>query len=149
MKSRIDSTTCEQCGLCIAVCPAAIPQRVSGQAEHDIVQLHTDRLYACVTCGHCMAICPTQSVHIDGLSYEEHLYESRGHHSNFLECVRTRRDPVAPVEAGHAATTISIVADIATRVGRELTWDWNTETFINDDQANQMLQRPMRSPWSL
>ncbi len=80
---------------------------------------------------------------------DEHLYESKGHHQNFLECVKSRGETAAPVEAGHAATSISIVADIATRLGRELTWDWKTETFINDDQANQMLRRPMRSPWCL
>ena len=80
---------------------------------------------------------------------DEHLYTSNNHHRNFFECMRTRRDPVAHVEAGHTATTLTLVADIATRLGRELTWDWKTERFVNDDQANQMLQRPMRSPWCL
>jgi hypothetical protein len=80
---------------------------------------------------------------------EERLYESRDHHGNFLECMRTRRDPVAPVEAGHAATTLTIVCDIATRLGRKLTWDWKAERFIDDDTANRMLGRSMRSPWSL
>jgi predicted dehydrogenase len=80
---------------------------------------------------------------------EEHLYESNDHHGNFLECIRTRRDPVAPVEAGHAATTLTIVADIATRVGRKVTWDWKAERFVNDEGANRMLRRAMRSPWSL
>jgi hypothetical protein len=50
---------------------------------------------------------------------EEHLYVSRSHHGNFLECIRTRRDPVAPVEAGHAATTLTIIGDLATRAGRK------------------------------
>jgi len=80
---------------------------------------------------------------------EQHLYESNNHHANFLECVRSRRDPAAPVEAGHAATTATIVADIATRLGRKLTWDWKSERFDHDDQANRMLSRPMRSPWRL
>ena len=80
---------------------------------------------------------------------EEHLYESNNHHGNFLECVRTRRDPVADVDAGHRATTISLIADIATRLGRTLKWDWKAERFINDDTANRMLRRSMRPPWSL
>ncbi|MHC4638213.1 MAG: Gfo/Idh/MocA family protein [Planctomycetota bacterium] len=81
---------------------------------------------------------------------EEHLYESGNHHANFLECVRNRRDPAAPVEAGHAATTGTLVADIATRLaGRKIVWDWRQERFINDDQANRMLKRAMRSPWRL
>ena len=80
---------------------------------------------------------------------EEHLYESRGHHGNFLECIRSRRDPVSSVEAGHAATTITLVGDIATRLGRKVTWDWKAERFVNDEPANRMLSRSMRTPWSM
>jgi hypothetical protein len=80
---------------------------------------------------------------------DERLYESRDHHENFLECIRTRRDPVSPVETGHAATTLTIVSDIATRLGRKLTWDWKAEKFIGDEAANRYLSRPMRAPWSL
>jgi predicted dehydrogenase len=80
---------------------------------------------------------------------DKHLYESNNHHGNFLECIRTRRDPVSPVEAGHAATTLTIVCDIATRLGRKVTWDWQAERFVNDPAANRMLSRPMRSPWCL
>lgn len=80
---------------------------------------------------------------------EIHLYESSNHHENFLECVRTRQETAAPVEAGHKATTITIIADIATRLRRRLTWDWKTESFLNDAEANNMLSRPMRSPWHM
>lgn len=66
---------------------------------------------------------------------------------NFIECIKSRRDPAAPVEACHAATTATLVADIATRTGRKLTWDWQKERFINDDVANRMLSRTLRSPW--
>jgi hypothetical protein len=44
---------------------------------------------------------------------------------------------------------LTIVADIATRTGRRLTWDWTTEQFPDDEPANAMLRRPMRSPWVL
>jgi len=80
---------------------------------------------------------------------DDRLYESNDHHGNWIECMRTRRDPVAPVEAGHAATTLTIVSDIATRLGRKLTWNWPTETFENDPAADRMLSRSMRSPWRL
>jgi len=80
---------------------------------------------------------------------EEHLYESNDHLSNFVECVRSRREPAARVEAGHAATVLGIAADIASRVGRKLRWDWGSESFVNDEQANRMLNRTMRSPWRL
>ena len=78
---------------------------------------------------------------------EEHLYLSNNHMENFLQCIRTRRDPVASVEVCHAATTISLVADIATRAGRKLVWDWSKERFANDEVANRMLSRTLRTPW--
>jgi len=80
---------------------------------------------------------------------DERLYVSRGHHENWIRCMRTRRDPAAPVEAGHAATTLTIVSDIATRLGRSLTWDWEKERFVNDPVADRMLSRSMRPPWGM
>lgn len=80
---------------------------------------------------------------------EEHLYESNDHHANFLDCVRSRRDPAAAVEVGHTATTLTVIADIATRLGRKLTWDWQSQHFVDDERANRMLKRSMRSPWRL
>lgn len=80
---------------------------------------------------------------------EEHLYKSHNHGLNFFECTKSRQDPVAPVEAGHRATTLSLIGDIATRLKRKLVFDWNTERFVNDEQANRMLGRPYRAPWRL
>ena len=50
---------------------------------------------------------------------------------------------------GLAATTLGNVADIMVRLGRKVQWDWATQRFVNDDDANHMLSRPMRSPWTL
>ena len=74
------------------------------------------------------------------------LYESDNHHANFLDSVRQRRDPVAPVEAGHVASYLGLIAEAAGRLGRELRWDPIAEGF-GDDDANRQLTRPMRSPW--
>jgi len=80
---------------------------------------------------------------------DKRLYVSRHHQGNFLECIRTRRDPAAAVETGHLATTATLTADIATRLRKKLTFDWDTERFVKDDAANLMLTRSMRSPWRL
>jgi len=80
---------------------------------------------------------------------ETHLVTSAHHQANFLQCVRTGRDPVSPVESGHVASTLGLVAEIATRLKRKLTWDPKAEKFGNDDVANRRLARPMRSPWTL
>ncbi len=78
---------------------------------------------------------------------DEHLYVSREHQSNFLDCIRSRREPAAPARVCHAATTATLVADIATRLGRKVTWDWKTERFVADPAADRLLNRTMRSPW--
>jgi hypothetical protein len=80
---------------------------------------------------------------------ESRLYESTNHHGDFLKCVRTRGDPVSPVEAGHKASYLGLVPEIATRLKRKLRWDPATERFIGDNEASRMLARPMRSPWHL
>ena len=92
---------------------------------------------------------PDSLVNVPFKSGDLRLYESRNHHSDFLECVRTRRDPVCTIEAGHHANVICNLSDIATRLGRKLHWDPDNERFTNDDQANKMLTRAMRSPWQI
>jgi len=80
---------------------------------------------------------------------ETHLYESKNHMGNFLEGVKSRRDPVAPVEAGHAATTLCNIADVAIRLNREVTWDPAAGSFVDDSEANRMRSRATRSPWMM
>lgn len=78
------------------------------------------------------------------------LYHSDDHVGNFLDSVRTRREPVAPVEVGHRSATICHLGVIAVRLGKKkiLQWDPSRERFINDDDANAMLSRPARDPWA-
>lgn len=71
------------------------------------------------------------------------------HLKNFLDCVRSRQDPVATVEIGHRTNTVCCLSDIATRLKRKLRWDPEKEQFAGDDEANQMLSRHIRAPWSL
>lgn len=78
---------------------------------------------------------------------DRRLPVSNHHVRDFLEAMRTRRDPVSPVESGHAATTLTLVADIATRLGRRLRWDWGAERFVGDAAGNALLSRANRSPW--
>jgi predicted dehydrogenase len=71
------------------------------------------------------------------------------HYNNFIQCVRSRQDPIAPVEAGYQASYLGMIAEISIRLGRGLRWDPNSETFPDDDEANRLLSAPMRSPWHL
>ncbi len=80
---------------------------------------------------------------------ETSLGASTSHHADFLDCIRSRRDPIAPVEAGHKASYLGLVPEVACRLRRKLKWDPAKEQFADDREANQMLTRPMRSPWHL
>jgi predicted dehydrogenase len=77
------------------------------------------------------------------------LVESDNHYVNFLECVGSRRAPVAPVDSGHRASVIGNVADIALRLNRKVRWDPARDQFLGDDQANRLLSRAMRQPWTM
>jgi predicted dehydrogenase len=80
---------------------------------------------------------------------EVHLYESTDHHGNWLECVRSRRQPIAPVEVAHRSCTACLLHHIAMKLKRRLRWDPDKERFVGDDQANAMLSRPQRAPYRL
>jgi len=83
--------------------------------------------------------------------YVPHAYRdaSPAHVRDFLDCVRSRKDPAAPVEIGHRTNVICNLSDIATRLKRKLQWDPQIEQFVDDGDANQMLSRKMRAPWRI
>jgi len=78
---------------------------------------------------------------------EERLYESKNHVQNLLDCVRTRKETICPIDQAVRSDTLCHLADIAMRLARPLEWDPVNERFPNDPQANRMLTRAMRSPW--
>lgn len=76
---------------------------------------------------------------------DKHLYTCvQGEHRNFLDCVRTRRQPYFPAEVGQRCFTILHLGNIAMRRGGRLAWDPRTERFPDDPVANRMLSRSMR-----
>ena len=80
---------------------------------------------------------------------EVHLYESEEQHKNWLDCIRTRRQPIAPAEVGHRTCSACLVGHIAMKIPRKLYWDPDQERFKGDDAANALLSRPMRAPWKI
>src|SRR5579871_603368 len=80
---------------------------------------------------------------------EVRLYRSDDHHRNFIDCVYSRQEPIAPIEQAHRSISIAHLGNISLRVGRDLRWDPKTEQILGDDAANRMLSRPMRKPWSI
>ena len=71
------------------------------------------------------------------------------HVRNFLDSIKSRQDPIAPVEVGHRSATVCHLGNIAMLLKRKLRWDPVREQFVGDEEANRMLTRPMRAPWHL
>ncbi len=80
---------------------------------------------------------------------EKRLPVSNDHRRNFLDCVKSRKKTICPVETAVRSDTICHLDHIAMMLNRKLRWDPAKEEFINDQTANRMLTRPMRSPWHL
>ncbi len=80
---------------------------------------------------------------------EIHLYDSRDHHGNFIDCVKSRRVTAAPAETAHRSITPSHLGNIAMQLGRKLRWDPAAERFLDDDAANRMLSRAYRGTWKV
>jgi predicted dehydrogenase len=71
----------------------------------------------------------------------------RRHMQDFLEAIRTRGRPVADIEEGHISTASCILANLALRLNRTLTWDAAKQRVVGDDEANRLLRRPYRKGW--
>jgi predicted dehydrogenase len=76
-------------------------------------------------------------------------YPQADHVRNFLDCVKSRRTPIAPAEGAHRANSTCQVANICWLLRRKLQWDPTKERFVNDPQADRLLNRVYRQPWRL
>jgi predicted dehydrogenase len=78
------------------------------------------------------------------------LYKSDHHAKDFVDCMRSRKQPICDAEIGHRSVTTCHLANISLRLGgRKLDWDPVKEEFVNDDEANGYLARPARKPWAV
>jgi len=78
---------------------------------------------------------------------EIHLYKIDNQHGNWLDCIKTRKAPISPVEIGHRACSICLITHISMKLGRKLDWNPETEMFVKDEEANKMLSRSQRFPY--
>jgi len=78
---------------------------------------------------------------------EIHLEKIDDQHGNWLDCIKSRKQPISPIEKGHKACAVCLISDIAMQFDRKLEWNNDTEMFVNDDEANAMLHRTQRKPY--
>jgi predicted dehydrogenase len=69
------------------------------------------------------------------------------HARNFLDCVKSRKQPLSDLDSSHRVSTLCHLANISLRLRRQVRWDEKKETIQGDDEAAQMLERPYRAPW--
>jgi len=80
---------------------------------------------------------------------EDRLHRSTDHHQNVLDCVRSRREPVAPIEHAHRTITIAHLGNIAMQCRQPVRWNPDTEQIVDGPAASRLLDRAMREPWRL
>lgn len=77
------------------------------------------------------------------------LYESRQHHQNWLDCIKSRKLPICDVAIGHRSATVCHLGNISIRTGKKLKWDPAREEIVGDAEAAKWVDRPYRAPWRL
>jgi len=77
------------------------------------------------------------------------LATSNNHMGNFLQCLRSGKDPVAPVEVGHRSNTVSLLHYISMKTGRTIHWDPATEKIIGDPGADKLVECDCRPGFPL
>jgi predicted dehydrogenase len=80
---------------------------------------------------------------------EKKVYFSDNHYLDFLEAIKTRKNPICDVEIGHRTATVCNIGNIAYELKRPLQWDPEKEKFRKDSEANAKLSRPLRKEWKI
>ena len=80
---------------------------------------------------------------------DKRLLKSEQHQRNFVDCVKSRKQPVSPLEAAIRSDTISHLSNIMIRTGRPIQWDPLREVIVGDEEASKLLDRPMRTAWEI
>ena len=77
------------------------------------------------------------------------LYNSPDHYYDWLNCIKTGKQPVCDAETGHRTSSVCCLANIAYWLRKPLNWDPVKEKFTNSDEGNQLVRAHIRAPWKL
>jgi predicted dehydrogenase len=80
---------------------------------------------------------------------EKQVYRSDDHYADFLNSMKTRKQPLSNVVMGHRSTSLCMIINLCYEFNRKLTWDPEKEEFVNDFVANQRRANITRAPYSL
>ena len=94
-----------------------------------------------------LATSPLDSAELDSAELIP-LYRSADHTTDFLDCMRSRELPICDVEIGHRSATVCHLGNLTARLGRPVKWDPTSESCPGDAEAQLMIDRPYRAPWT-
>jgi predicted dehydrogenase len=77
------------------------------------------------------------------------LYKSDNHWQNFIDCVRSGKQAIAPVDVAYRAISVALLGEIAMTTGETIKWYPDKEEIIGNPRASRLLGRPYRQPWEL
>lgn len=80
---------------------------------------------------------------------EIRLYHSDDHYADFLQAMKTRKQPLSTVEMGHRSVSLCHIVNMCYELNRKLVWNPEKEEFFMDDAANKLRSNPIRSPYSI
>jgi len=84
---------------------------------------------------------------IERKASDKKAYLSSSQHGNFVDCMKSRKTTVNPIESAIRSDTISHMCDIAARTGCKISYDPLKEVIVGDAKSSQMMDRPMRKPY--
>ena len=71
------------------------------------------------------------------------------HVKNFLECMKSRQKPNCDIEIGAHIARIASLGNIAYRLGRQVNWDGDKQSFKNDPEADKLILANYQNSWTL
>lgn len=91
---------------------------------------------------------PAEIIEADVTALPTQLYHSTNHVRNFLDCMASRERPICDVEIGHRSATVCHLGNIVARLGRSIRWNPQEERIVEDNDAQEMVDRDYRRPWT-
>ena len=68
--------------------------------------------------------------------------------ADFLDAIPAGRRPISDIESVHRSTTVSLLGMLSYKLGRSVEWDAEKEQVVGDADANKLLRREYRKPWT-
>ena len=90
-----------------------------------------------------------QVLRLQGLMFLLAYESGTGHLDNFVNAVRDRKDPIANIETGQRTVATCLLGNIATELGRPVSWNPDKQYFVNDPEAEKYFHREYRVGYKL